>query len=126
MAIAVSAKIKATSAVASVTGFITYLLVTFVPSFHSGLPTDLATLLPYVIAVVLGVAAGWLKKETKAVGVGEDWITRGEAVLSRLEAVGVEVENVLGELTQAQAAQALVQAANKPKVTASKATPVKK
>lgn len=60
----VETKVAASSSVSMVTGVITWILVTYVPVFHSGLPAPLATFLPYVVATVLGAAAGYLAPHT--------------------------------------------------------------
>ena len=117
---AISAKVTASSLTATITGLITYLLVTLVPSFHSGLPTNLASLLPAIVAVVLGAVAGWYKKESPAFHTELDTlVTRGEAVLTTLESVAAEANALLGDVSRAQVAQSLAQAAqpnvvNKP------------
>lgn len=58
----VYAKVTAQSLTALVTGAITWVLVTYV--FHGSMPADVATVLPAVVATVLGFIAGFIKRET--------------------------------------------------------------
>lgn len=60
----VETKVAAAASVSSVTGVITWMLVTFVPAFHSGLPAPLATFLPFIVASVLGALSGYLAPHT--------------------------------------------------------------
>ena len=54
-------KVAAQTTAATITGLITWLLVT--TYWKSGLPIDVAVALPTIVAVVWGFASGWLKKE---------------------------------------------------------------
>jgi hypothetical protein len=54
-------KVAAQTSAATITGLITWLLVT--TYWKSGLPVDLAVALPTIVSVVWGFASGWLKKE---------------------------------------------------------------
>lgn len=60
----IEAKVAAGSAASTVTGILTWLLVTYVPAFHSGLPTALAALLPFIVATALGSATAYLAPHT--------------------------------------------------------------
>jgi hypothetical protein len=60
----VETKTAAAASVSTVTGVVTWVLVTYVPAFHSGLPLPLATFLPFIIAAILGAASGWLAPHT--------------------------------------------------------------
>jgi hypothetical protein len=79
----VETKTAAGASVTALTGVVTWILVTYVPAFHSGLPVPLATFLPYVIGTVAGAVAAYLAPHT----------TRADAVLAEavkeLEAAGV-------------------------------------
>jgi Na+/proline symporter len=56
-----TAKVAAQTTSGSVTGLITWLLVT--TYFKSGLPVGVEAALPGIVAIVWGFGAGWLKKE---------------------------------------------------------------
>jgi len=60
----VEAKVKAGSAATIVTGILTWVLVTYVPAFHSGLPSALSAVLPVIVASVLGTVAAWKAPHT--------------------------------------------------------------
>ncbi len=60
----VETKTAASASAGVVTGVITWILVTYVPVFRTGLPAPLATFLPYIVSVVLASAAGWLAPHT--------------------------------------------------------------
>lgn len=60
----VETKTAAAASVSTVTGIVTWVLVTYVPAFHAGLPASLATFLPFIVASVLGAASGWLAPHT--------------------------------------------------------------
>lgn len=87
MAAPVSPKVIASSSVATVTGFLTWILVTAVPSFHHGLPTSVSSLLPAIVAVILGGAAGWLKNDASRINEVETVLSRVETAASQVEAV---------------------------------------
>ena len=82
---AVETKTAAGSSVAAVTGAITWILVTYVPAFHSGIPGPLATFLPYVVSAVLGAAAAYLAPHTPR----EEEIV--SAALKLLQDAGVQI-----------------------------------
>lgn len=84
-------KVLAGTATASVTGFITWVLVSFVPAFHSGLPTNLATLLPAVVASALGFAGGYIKKAGPEIATAESWVTRVENAVTELETLITQI-----------------------------------
>lgn len=44
-------------------GTIAWILVTFVPAWHTGLPPDLATALPVICGLIGFFATGWLAKD---------------------------------------------------------------
>jgi hypothetical protein len=60
----VETKTAAAAAVSTVTGVVTWVLVSWIPAFHAGLPPALATFLPFIIASVLGTAASWMAPHT--------------------------------------------------------------
>lgn len=60
----IEAKVVTASWTAIVTGLITWGLVTFVPAFHSGIPSALANFLPLIVATVGSTAAGYFTKHT--------------------------------------------------------------
>lgn len=60
----VETKVAASSATSVLTGVITWILVTYVPVFHAGLPGPLATFLPWIISAVTATAAGYLAPHT--------------------------------------------------------------
>lgn len=45
-------------------GIITWILVTFIPSFHAGLPAPLATFLPMILGTVVATGAAWQAHHT--------------------------------------------------------------
>ena len=55
-------KVAAQTITGLVTGVITMLLVNLVPAWHNGIPSDMKDLITLGVTVVLGFAAGWLKK----------------------------------------------------------------
>lgn len=85
----VSSKVKAQSATGVVTSFITWLLVSV---FHTGLTPDVKALLTAGVGIVLGSAAGWLKREATNVN-------KAESVIARVEAAVSQVESLLGQLS---------------------------
>jgi hypothetical protein len=60
----VETKVAAGGTVALVTGMITWLLVTLVPSWHHGLPPMLANYLPYAVSVIAGMLASYMAPHT--------------------------------------------------------------
>lgn len=84
-----SAKLVTSSVTAFVVGLITYVLVTFVPDFHHGIPPRLIALLPALAGIIVGAVAGWFKKETAGTGPFAD-------LLKRLEAIEALVAHLLG------------------------------
>lgn len=60
----VETKTAAAASVSTVTGVVTWILVAYVPAFKTGLPAPLAAFLPYIVATILGAAAGWLAPHT--------------------------------------------------------------
>jgi hypothetical protein len=60
----VETKTAAAASVSTVTGVVTWMLVSWIPSWHAGLPPALATFLPFIVASVLGAASGWLAPHT--------------------------------------------------------------
>lgn len=60
----VETKTAAASATAIVTGLLTWVLVTFVPVFRTGLPPQLATFLPVAVGWALSTSAGYLAPHT--------------------------------------------------------------
>jgi hypothetical protein len=60
----VETKTAAAASASTVTGVIAWMLVSWVPEFHSGLPPALATFLPFIIASVLGAISGYVAPHT--------------------------------------------------------------
>ena len=60
----VETKVAASASTATIMGIITWILVTYVPGFHSGLPGPLATFLPWVVSAVSSAAAGYFAPHT--------------------------------------------------------------
>ena len=60
----VEIKTAAGGASAIISGVITWILVTYVPAFHDGLPSTLATFLPWAVSAILGAAASYLAPHT--------------------------------------------------------------
>jgi len=60
----IETKVAAGSAAGILTTLITWALVTYVPAFHTGLPPQLAALLPGAIAWVLSTAAAYRAPHT--------------------------------------------------------------
>jgi hypothetical protein len=50
-------------------GVITWILTTYVPAFHAGLPPALASFLPYIITLVASTLSGYLAPHTPRPGV---------------------------------------------------------
>jgi len=48
------------------TGMIAWILVTYVPAFHSGLPPTLQTFLPWAVSALLGAAASESREDAFA------------------------------------------------------------
>lgn len=67
----IEAKVAAQGGTAALTGVIAWALVTFVPLFHSGLPPELVTFIPYAVSAISGVVAGWLAKHTPRPDLGQ-------------------------------------------------------
>jgi hypothetical protein len=63
----VETKVAAASATSIITGMITWALVSYVPSFHAGLPPALAVFLPWAISAVTATAAGYFAKHTSRI-----------------------------------------------------------
>lgn len=64
MAAPIETKTAASSSTAILSGVTTWILVQYVPVFHSGLPAPLATFLPWMVSAVLSAAAGYLAPHT--------------------------------------------------------------
>ena len=64
----VELKVAAGASAGTVTGVITWLLVTFVTPWHHGLPPALATFLPAAVAVLLGAIAAYAAPHTARPG----------------------------------------------------------
>lgn len=60
----VETKTAAAASVSTVTGVITWMLVSYIPAFHAGIPAPLATFLPFIVASVLGAVSGYLAPHT--------------------------------------------------------------
>lgn len=60
----VETKVAAGSFSAAVTGFLTWILVTYVPAFRNGLPPDLGAILPILIGWACGTVASWAAPHT--------------------------------------------------------------
>jgi len=60
----VEKKTAASASASVVSGVITWILVTYVPAFHSGLPGPLATFLPYIVTTVCGALAAYFAPHT--------------------------------------------------------------
>lgn len=60
----VETKVAAGASVSTLTGVVTWILVSWVPAFRSGLPPALASFLPYIVSSVLGAAAAYLAPHT--------------------------------------------------------------
>lgn len=60
----VETKVAAAASSSTLTGIITWALVSFIPAWHNGLPAALAALLPYIVAVVSGAVSGYLAPHT--------------------------------------------------------------
>lgn len=86
MAAAPIEKKTAASASASViVGVVAWILVTYVPAFHSGLPPALATFLPWVVSAVGASAASYFTAHTPR---EEEIVT---AAVKLLETAGVQL-----------------------------------
>jgi len=57
-------KKAAATIVGALTGIVTWMLVTFVPSFHHGLPAPLATFLPMILGTAVATGAAWQAKHS--------------------------------------------------------------
>ena len=74
--------------------FITWALTTYVPAWHSGLPSAVSAFLP----AVAGLIAVFLKKEKTVVLDAEALVQRGEVAASRVETVVQRVEQAINGL----------------------------
>ena len=63
-AVPVETKVAAAASSSTVTGVITWILVSYIPAWHDGLPAALAAFLPLVVAVVSGAVSGYLAPHT--------------------------------------------------------------
>jgi hypothetical protein len=57
-------KVSVGTMTAALTGAVSWVLVTYVPSFHSGIPAPLQAFIPVLIAAVSAFAGGYLAKHT--------------------------------------------------------------
>jgi hypothetical protein len=64
----IETKVAASAAAGTVTGVITWILVTYVPAFHSGLPPALAAFLPYIVTLVASTVSAYLAPHTARTG----------------------------------------------------------
>lgn len=80
-------KVVAQTAVGTVSGFVMWLLMVSIPAWHHSVPVDVQAAIPGVVAVVLGFAAGFLKKETAGIDTVESLVTRAETVFAEVEQV---------------------------------------
>jgi Na+/proline symporter len=60
----IETKVAASAASGMLAGVITWILTTYVPAFHSGLPPALASFLPYIITLVASTLSGYLAPHT--------------------------------------------------------------
>jgi hypothetical protein len=60
----VESKVAAAASASAITGVITWILVTYVPTLHGGLPASLATFLPFVVASAIGAISGYMAPHT--------------------------------------------------------------
>lgn len=60
----VETKVAAGSFTAALTGILTWVLVTFIPYFHKGLPPDLAAIIPAIAGWAGASIAGWAAPHT--------------------------------------------------------------
>jgi hypothetical protein len=81
----VETKVAAGGATTLITGAITYILVTFVPSFHSVVPGNLQGLLTFLVPTILGLLAAYNAKHTTRPNEVMD------AALKLLEGAGVQL-----------------------------------
>jgi Na+/proline symporter len=60
----VETKVAAGAAAGMAAGVITWIIVTYVPAFHSGLPPALASFLPYVVTLMASTSSAYLAPHT--------------------------------------------------------------
>jgi hypothetical protein len=65
---AVEAKVKAGAAGGSLVGLATWLLVSYVPAFHGGLPPAVAALLPFVLTLLASTLSAYAAPHTVRAG----------------------------------------------------------
>jgi hypothetical protein len=64
MSTGIETKVAASSGTSVITGIVTWILVTYIPVFHSGLPAPLAAFLPWIVSAVSGAIAGYAAPHT--------------------------------------------------------------
>lgn len=90
-----TSKAKAGSIATLLLGALTWILVSFVPAWHHGLPVTVAAMLPALVAFLAGLIAALLKKEGSQVSVAEEIIARVEAAAGKVEADVAKVEQAI-------------------------------
>jgi hypothetical protein len=70
------------TAVTIFVGALTWILVSYVPAFHSGLPGPLAGFLDWFVAALLGGAAGYFAKHTPRT---EDVVRQAATIIHQIE-----------------------------------------
>ena len=91
---AIETKVGAGSFAGAVTGLLTYVLVTFVPALHAGLPAELSTLLPILVGWLCHTATAWLAPHT----------TRPDQLTGQQAAVTANVAALVNDVHQLLAA----------------------
>ena len=87
----INPKLAASSLTATIVGMITWLLVSYVPTFHHGLPVDLANLLPGLVGIAVGFVGGYLKREE----------SHPSELVARVEAAAATIEHLVESLINA-------------------------
>jgi hypothetical protein len=64
----VETKVAAAASSSTAAGVIWWVLVTFIPAWHHGLPPALATSLPFIAATITGAVSGYLAPHTPRPG----------------------------------------------------------
>jgi hypothetical protein len=105
----VETKVVASSGVQILVGLLTWALVTFIPAWKSGIPSDLQPFIPVAAAWILATAAGYLAPHTPrpdlAPAAGDEVSAKLDALLTHL---GILIPS--GSVTAASISQAPVQA----------------
>jgi hypothetical protein len=81
----ISAKVGNGTAVGTAVGLVTWALTTFIPAWHTGIPVQLANVLPLVIGVIGYFVGGYLSTHQATVTEVETAISNANKVIAVTE-----------------------------------------